>query len=434
MNIPSPDIRPSNELSLNQILGRPEGWWLYWGTGVVLFTLLGLVVAGSFISYPVVLEADAALSAAQPPIAVPAPRDAAVHAILKYDGDTVRAGDRLLLLEDTAKPSEVLRLHAQLDTFPLTDRKTRRAARLTALTEPGNLAPSLAAFEKALSRVLELEDRSMQSVWLLNLQQRESTLLQLVATVEDQLVIRSEQTRLYRDMAERDSLLHANGAGSRTEYEQSRQLYLGAHGSAGTLLTRIEEARLALAGLEAERLERLRADTEQLGLAESDLREKYRILVGAVDAWLDRNTVVAPVDGRLEWARHLYPQLAVSASNTLFRVIPTGPAPPCFAWATLPHDRIGEIHPGLPVRLRLDAYPYERYGEWKGTVETVARYPDEDGYLVRFSLSENQQAGGRPPLFPAMKGKVRILTDRSSLLEQLFLAGNAFAGNLYWAD
>ncbi|MEY3052278.1 MAG: hypothetical protein RLY31_2063 [Bacteroidota bacterium] len=435
MNRLTSDIHPSNELSLRQIIGQPEGWWLHWGTAIILVALLGMVLLGSLVSYPLIVEAEAMVTTAHPAVAVLAPREGTVRSVLKNHGDTVRAGERLLLLDDPADPDAVLFLRSQLDAFPWSDQEARHRFGLTGLHLSGSLAPVVAAFESAHTHLLSLEQQSVDAERLRNLQQREVILRNTATAIRDQLDVASEQTKLFREMAERDSLLYGKGAGSRTEYEQSRQWYLDALRSAANLRSQAEANHLALAELAAERLESAHSASERLRSAMLDLREKHRCLLGALDEWLDRNTLTAPVDGRLEWDLPLYAKLPVADKTTLFRVVPANAAPSFHAFAHLPHDRIGKVVPGLPARLRLDGYPFEEYGECIGTVEMVSETPGDAGYLIRISLP-NRRPGteGGFTLSPGLKGKVRILTDRSSLLAQLTRTGKAVVASYHWAE
>jgi multidrug resistance efflux pump len=95
--------------------------------------------------------------------------------------------------------------------------------------------------------------------------------------------------------------------------------------------------------------------------------------------------------------------------------------------ATLPTADVGEIRPGMPVQIKLDAYDYQRYGVLTGTVESIS--PDAvvpEGqqapvYLVRIALDGHEVRRGdrigRVKL--GMAGQVEIVTGREPLLHIL---------------
>jgi multidrug resistance efflux pump len=94
---------------------------------------------------------------------------------------------------------------------------------------------------------------------------------------------------------------------------------------------------------------------------------------------------------------------------------------------TVPSEEVGHLRVGLPVRVKLDAFDYQRYGTLAGTVSFLA--PDSqtgDGakpvqHLVRIDL-EGDEVGygewhGRVKL--GMAGQAEVVTGRESLLTLL---------------
>lgn len=96
--------------------------------------------------------------------------------------------------------------------------------------------------------------------------------------------------------------------------------------------------------------------------------------------------------------------------------------------AALPTGEAGELRPGLPVHIKLDAYDFQRYGVLAGTVESIS--PDAvtpEGqqspvYLVRVRIDGNEvrrgDHGGKIKL--GMVGQIEIVTGREPLLRVLF--------------
>lgn len=95
--------------------------------------------------------------------------------------------------------------------------------------------------------------------------------------------------------------------------------------------------------------------------------------------------------------------------------------------ATLPSSDVGELRPGMAVRLKLDAFDYQRFGAVDGTVESLS--PDSvvpegqqaPAYVVRVRLDREEivrgAAVGRIKL--GMTGQVEVVTGHEPLLELL---------------
>jgi hemolysin D len=92
--------------------------------------------------------------------------------------------------------------------------------------------------------------------------------------------------------------------------------------------------------------------------------------------------------------------------------------------ASVPNEDIGRLRAGMPVRLKLDAFDYQKYGTLGGTVSYIA--PDSgppDGqrpttYTVKIKLAGNEVERGdvRGRVKLGMSGQVDIITGRESLL------------------
>lgn len=102
---------------------------------------------------------------------------------------------------------------------------------------------------------------------------------------------------------------------------------------------------------------------------------------------------------------------------------------------------MGLIQPGAQVRLRLDSYPYEKFGSAAGRVLSIAptssmpaelpQGPDKSGPVFRIVVELAQQhielnAQRRYPLQPGMTLSADVLLERRRLVEYLLapLMGN----------
>jgi multidrug resistance efflux pump len=90
----------------------------------------------------------------------------------------------------------------------------------------------------------------------------------------------------------------------------------------------------------------------------------------------------------------------------------------------VPSEEIGQLGVGMPARIRLDAYDYQRYGTLDGTVCFVS--PDSSlgegqraaSYLVRIDVARDEVGRGvfRGRVKLGMAGQAEIVTDHESLL------------------
>ncbi|MEE1655182.1 HlyD family efflux transporter periplasmic adaptor subunit [Microvirga sp. CF3062] len=170
---------------------------------------------------------------------------------------------------------------------------------------------------------------------------------------------------------------------------------------------------------QAERLAQLR-----LNLAD---RERQRAEVQAQRA----QVITAPLAGRVT-ALQVAPGQIVDVNKPLLTLLPDGAV--LLAELFVPSRAIGFVEPGQPVRLMVDAFPYQRFGTLSGSVETVSQAVLSPSEIIgrttltepayRVSVRLDRQAidafGREVPLQPDMTLKADIVLEGRSLVAWLF--------------
>src|SRR3954471_24570161 len=95
--------------------------------------------------------------------------------------------------------------------------------------------------------------------------------------------------------------------------------------------------------------------------------------------------------------------------------------------ASIPSEEIAHVRVGMPARIRLDAYDFQRYGTLDGTVSFISPDSGLGGgqagalYTVRIATSRDEVGRGayRGPVKLGMTGRGEIVTGRDRLLTLL---------------
>ena len=82
------------------------------------------------------------------------------------------------------------------------------------------------------------------------------------------------------------------------------------------------------------------------------------------------NRITAPVAGRVAFVKLRTPGEMVKIGATLFLINPVDR--PLVAKVQIPNKSVGRVQPGMKVKIKLDAYPYQHYGVLAGKVLRVA--------------------------------------------------------------
>jgi membrane fusion protein len=342
-----------------------------------------------------------------------APRAGVVAGVAAAQGEHVRAGE------------PVVRLSAE------------RASALG--PTQAAVARSIALREGSLGDELQQQARQVQAQ-AAALDARVQGLEVAIGQQEREIALQRDRVALVRDVAARYPDLVRSGAVSPVEAAEKQTEVLDQQAR----LAELERARVALQG----ELAGVKAERATLPLQAGREGEQMKREIQALKAAQAENEsqrelqVLAPQAGELA-AVLASPGQAVAAGQALATLLPAGA--PLQAELRVPSHAAGFVHPGTPVWLRVDAFPYERYGQLRAHVLEVSRSAvaaaDLDGgdapaapavpgaeagdggvFRVRVALDppagpDDATAAWRAGLRPGMRVQASLVAERRTLLQ-----------------
>lgn len=391
---------------------------------------------------------------------------AALHA---DEGERVRKGIVLVELDDTIALSEVRRIEAGLREARRTARRLRLLAAGPAAGRTGEEGAEGAGNGDgtgagAKGRPSDAEGRTRDRGWTRHVRLADVERRRLAAAVaEADREVGAGRLRLSAIEAERrqvdrllpvvrervDGLarLSARSHASRHDYlhELSRRIEMEGRAESLAIEARREEEEIARR-LASGRLLRLEYETaRQRDLVDVELRiaELHEDLVQARRR-LVRHRITAPVEGEVQDIGELAEGSFVQRGDRLMAVVPAGGGLEVRAWVR--NRDVGFVKAGQIAIVKIDAFPFTRYGTTEGVVEGVSLdavgeggpgapdgTPDEftAGYLARIALTRPalEIDGTVVPLRPGMQAAVDIRTGRRRMLEYVVAPLVAYGSN-----
>ena len=209
---------------------------------------------------------------------------------------------------------------------------------------------------------------------------------------------------------ERDSLLMAEGAISRAEYEATLT---------STQLS-ILQLRQQLTELE---IQRQNEETEHL----RGIMQQASQLKAQVAQWLEQYAVISPADGTVSlqkvWSRGQH----VLVGDVIASVVPDN-GDRVIGRLQVPSSGFGKVEEGQTVNVRLNGFPYMEFGVLKGVVESIPAVPQTvttaEGnsivYTVEVSFPDSLVTtyGKELPMVQQMDGTSEIITRDRRLIGQ----------------
>ena len=382
-----------------------------------------------------------------------------VAALHVDEGERVRAGGLLVELDDTIVASEIRRLRAELREARHTGRRLRAVQ-----APPAGAGAAGAVFGRPSGRpdlhgepprpgsdrherLADLERRRLAAA-LAEAGQRLEAGRMRFAAVAAELRLVERLLPVVREQEEGLAALSARSHASRHEYlrELSRRIELeGRAESLGIDVRREEQeiARLETVG----RLLRLEQETAwQRELVEVEARiEQLREDLVQARRRHARHRVAAPIDGVVQDVGELVAGSFVDRGERLMAVVPAAGGLEIRAYVR--NRDVGFVRAGQDAIVKIDAFPFTRYGTTEGVVEGVSldavgggSPPSGEGagefsagYLARVSLLRPaiEIDGAVIPLRPGMQAAVDIRTGRRRMLEYVIAPLVAYGSNAF---
>ncbi|MFM2059119.1 MAG: hypothetical protein RLY71_3504 [Pseudomonadota bacterium] len=362
-----------------------------------------------------------------------------VRAIHVHEGEAVHAGQLLVELDASLAQADQQRLSTDLaDARSQVARAQALLAALAALPPQGAastalpaLPPSLGALpdvpaaEQARARQLlqgQYDEYQAKAVRIAaDLTRREAELRSVQAQIrklESTLPIASERAADYKALVEKNFA-------SRHGYLDREQQLLEQQGDLALLRSRLREAEATLAETRGQR-EQLLAETRRAQLdALRDGRQKIAALTQELrkaDTRGRQLQLLAPVDGVVQQLAVHTVGGVVTPAQTLMIVVPHDHA--LEAEVTLDNRDVGFVRAGQDARIKVETFPYTRYGTIGAEVRSVSRdavTDDKRGliYAARVTLQRSslQVDGQEVPLSPGMAVVVEVKTGTRRVID-----------------
>ena len=376
-------------------LARPVAYWVYTLLAAAIAALLlGVAIWGEYTRRERV-EGHLALDVGAARVLIPDP--GRVAELLIKEGDEVQAGAPIAKI-----------------TYD----------RSTAETSATELASRRALLEREQQQLKELGDQQVAQV-----KKRMKDLESELAQADREIKLQESRVKSSREQAARFQQLAGEKFVSDLVAKQKQDEVTDQEIKLQALRrTRSQVDRdLSAARMEEPSIQlRSRGQVDQVARQLSELQES----LAGVEA--RRETVIkAPVSGTVTNIAVVQGQ-SVPADTPLATVLPKGSG--LHVELLVPSRAIGFIQKGQQVVLRYEAFPHERFGQYKGTVTEISRNVWAPGekigaiavkepvYRVDVKLERQSVSalGAEIPLRPGMLVNADILLERRTLLEWLF--------------
>ncbi|WP_192254347.1 HlyD family type I secretion periplasmic adaptor subunit [Mesorhizobium silamurunense] len=311
-------------------------------------------------------------------ILIQQPEGGIIQQLLVHEGDRVRQGQDLILLDRTAAQADLNRLTRQSITLKAS------AARLEAERDGlDRLAPiaeaAPAPFQQDFQNLLREQQKEFDAR-LARFRSEQSIMAQRVAMHRESVVglnaqklaIEQQSEVVKKELGIKTGLLD-KGLTNRTEYSQLLRSEADLVGQAGALEanlaaanSQIVEAQVQVERLTTQRVEEALTKLDDVRTNLADIEEQIR----AAEAVLQRTTIKAPAAGIVVSSTYNSKGSVIASGEKIMEILPT--ASGLLVDAKLRPKDVDQVRVGQPAKLRLSALNMRLTPEVSATVTQIS--------------------------------------------------------------
>lgn len=392
--------------------------------------VLALVVFGAWATFSkidLVVAATGRLVNPLPNVVVQPFETAIIKTIEVRSGQVVKAGEVLATLDSTFAQADEAQLRGRLESL---------ATQIQSMQQElsGNLAPDHvgANSDDRLQANLANERRGNYRAQQLKLTESAGRIRAALGTNRQDQALLATRLKSVKELEAIQEKMVAQKYGAQIQLIEAQQRTKEVERDLQLVRSKEGELQRELAALDAEKVAferswRQKTLEDLLNLTrEHDALEQQ---LQKADKRTQRISLTAPIDAVVLEVAKLSPGSIVKEAETFFTLVPLNTK--LQAEVQVGSMDVGYIKTGQPVRVKIDAYPFQKHGTVDAKISAISqdafqknassKSSEDTYYLVKLSLdtSSLKNMTGKSPLLPGMTLTGEIMVGERSILSYL---------------
>lgn len=407
---------------VQELLEAVPSWMIRYGNIVILVLIIMFLMLSWFIKYPDIIISEAQITTQLPPQKKYTQLTGKLDSLLIQDNQSVKAGDVLAIIENTANFEHILLLKSIIDTIKLKNKDFHFPLNDLPILFLGDIDSEYALFENSYIQYQLNKKYKPYSNEQKGNQNSKFQLYSRLTTQESQKKINKAELAYQKKDLERQQQLYKKGVISKQALESKELIYLQAERNYANMDASISQIKEAIANVNTNEISTsIKKTKEEISLLKN-VFQSFNQLKRALKDWEMKYAIISDIDGKVSfsklWAKHQ----TVNQGELLFTIIPKQNSSYIAKLKTPAHNS-GKIKSGQIVNIKLENYPNNEFGSIKGEIKTISLLTDENGlYNITVALpsklitSYNKEI----PFKYEMRGAAEIITEDLRLIERFF--------------
>ena len=411
-----------------ELLTAPQGFLMRSGITIIFSVLLLMFVVSYFIRYPELSTSSVTIYANQAKASLFPKINSRVVFVNATHGKDVKENELLVVLESTTDWKEAQKLESYLDTI---------SAQNSAFENVGFFTKNEIPIFTSLGNIQLDYERFKNSILDYQLFSQTNSHAQKQAAIRSEIDIQNSLSTILKEKYElqkrdyelskqkyiTDSLLYKSDAIAKQEFLQTKSAFLNKESSFLQNKEANLNAQMRVSQLNQQLVEVSIAFQEQAFKYKQQLRTSFATLKKALEDWKTNYLIISPIEGKVNFFNPINLYQSVGLDKEIVSVIPQENA--TYAYTKVDAKHIPKLSTGEnanKAKIKLEAYPFARYGWIDAEVAQISLAPQENKYAIQLKLDNGLMTNRNTEIDLEAKseiyGTVEIVLEERSLLDK----------------
>lgn len=407
---------------VQEIMSHVPNWMIRRGITLFFGLICLFIFITWFIKYPDVVNGSVILTTVEPPIKLVAKNAGEINQLYFEENAVVKKGDLLATLNNSLTKEAKLYLEKINSEIKFELQKgaleTYEVANSSFVF--GGVQVDYSNLIKGVADYKYLVNENNTQFKIVNLKKQIHNHQMLKSVTQKQLNSSTKQLEQAKEKYNSDKELYKKGVYSKMQFYQEEKEFNLAKNAVENLEKATIQYAITLTDLEKQ-LNDLEFNFEkQKGELLQGIAMSLANIENAIANWELDFQIKAPIDGTITYLQSLSQNEFVTSGKELFAIVPNNQD--YIGQIKIQQAGYGKIEVGQKVRIKLDNFPYQEYGQLDGAVKEISLIPNEESYLVKVTLLEGVKSSYNKELTytPEMAGTAEIITKDLRLMERIF--------------
>lgn len=407
---------------VQEILGTPPPWMARFGTLLALLVVVVLGYISYFIEYPVVVDAGITVSSKEPPKRLVSNISGRVQSILVENEAAVKENDVIVVFKSNARLEDMLTLESKMMMMEAPSDSALLAFSVPDTFVLGSIKEPLYDFYRKQKVRQQYEENPYDKYSIDQLERELQKIQSIIRSDLRRIENLDSQIELVQERLAREEKLVLDNLLAESRIEKTRESLLSLQRMRESVESSIKNRELEKERIRAEKTGVREGSVESKKQAGIELRERFNDLQRAVEEWMFKYVITAPVAGVVSlYMEDITEQQFVEEGFEIGVVVPQlEQEAKGIIW--LPVAKASPVKPGKKVVVSFDVYPVLEFGSTIGQVESISQVPinGQVALTIDFPRGLVTEFGRELDASQTMKGDANIIIKDKRFIERIF--------------